>query len=587
MISILNIALILPLQAAPTTPTSLTHVITGIVKHDGKPVKNAIVHFRRRKLPLSDGRLSMAIEVVEELAKTDRNGHFKLLLTAWRNYSAYARKNGLISTITDEIAIHFQHLEFELAPMEAVKGKLVYRGKAPGRKIPIRLYRSTAQDLAVPFIVSSVANEDGIFSINELPGARWQLMLGGPERRLVRTVILENGQANNRIELQRAISLDCRISTTGSDSGRPIGAVKIELSDGLQFFTTESDASGMFRLQGLERGPGATFLVEANGYRKELLALEPGLSPRDKRPHAQLAMRKGREIRGKLVDLDGKPLAGIGVLLSSRISVTNGLPIHDLSVYMESKADGSFRTTAAEPNGVYDLLLILSDGEPQYLRMIQAEQGGPDFGTFKVGAQRARAIVKIPTGMSADMELRIYGAKESGAYLDYKTMLPMADGSHITPTMAEGEYLIVAMSKTLGLARGMVHIRQLAKPVTDVSLTMAKPRLITGKVQDKHGNPMQGYQIRLLQSGSMPGGSSKNWTNIVMDRITDMTYPDKSYPKLAISDEKGEYRLTCHEASGEYDFIVMAPDDRSGGQDVVLRITGITGRPNPLNIILR
>jgi hypothetical protein len=588
----LGSVLLLPMMASAQA-RSIQREISGTVMHAGKAMPKATIVVLGKSIPIGDSLLAESSPTITRRIQADDSGQFTLKLPGWRHFSLYAehKDKGLSSPIQDGVTAPKHDLVLELAPAWNLGGKLAYRGRAPGEILGMRIRRMTNTPRAVAFTVEIQSADDGTFSFRGLPPGPWQLKLNGKKRRLAAPFLFTKSGESHEIPLSRAYSLTVRAATASGILGRNVTNARVRIIDMVQYYETEGDEDGRFVLHGIEKGPGATFLLEAPDFCKKIYALEPGLSPKDPAPQAEVMASGGRKSKGRIIDELGNPVSGMTILYSGTIH-PSGVNVGDLSLITKTDKGGNYATDALDPAAVFDVIALLPGGEPIQLGRVQPHHSKEDLGTFRLGSNILRVTLKMQKDLQLppDHKLRIYGSKESGEFTKSVPLLRTQGYQFRSPGMVPGEYVVVFISKTLGISRSKVFIASDAgaKPATDASILVTRPRLIEGTIITGKNQIVPNRTVQLVIAGASPEGGSSNWTDMVIDTVRSEEFSAKDYPTTVQSDAKGKFRIWCLESSGNFDLLVTQQNPgeipQGAPQQPPMRITNILGRPAPIQI---
>ena len=572
---------------------SLQQEISGTVVHDGQPVPGATVVILGNSLYIPDARLAENSPTITRRIRTDENGRFSTRLPCWRYFSLYAEQadKELTSPVLESVTAPRHDIQLELAPAWAFEGKLTWRGRAPGEILGMRLRRMTTKPRSATLIVEGKSGDDGSFSFRGLPPGPWQLKLNGRKRRLAAPVVISKSGGNHEIPLARGYTLTVRAATARGILGKAIPGVKVRILDTVQFYETTGDQEGRFVLQGVEKGPGATFVLEAPDHCKKIYALEPGLDPKDPAPQAEVQVSEGRQSQGRIIDEMGNPVPGLTVLYAGIVH-PSGVSVGDLSVSTKTDKDGVYSTNALDPAAVFDVFALLPGGEPIQLGRINPHQAKKDFGTFRLGSHRLDVALKLEKDLQLppNHKLRIYGPKEGGEFTKSVALHRTRGYEFRTPSMIPGEYVVIFASRTLGISRKKVFIASAgkAKPGAVVPIMVTRPRLIEGTLVMGKDQVVPNRRVQLVVAGANAEGGSMEWTDMVVDTVRSEEFPPKEYPTSVTSDAQGKFKIWCLESSGNYDLLVGMNDQASQPEVAPpmapMRITNILGRPSPLTI---
>ncbi len=570
--------------------------IAGTVLQNGKPVQGAEVQILNRVIPTYGGVSFYATKVQTRTTKTDQDGHFRLPVPPGRFYSVLAKGKGSFSSIHDLVSPPEDQLRLNLKPAKSLRGRFTYRGKAPKKRISFFANRVSTAIEGVPIQIEGITDDKGTFDLGDVPPGTWDIQLRGGNLRMKKPVSLKPGGPSAKISLVRGIRLQGEIKAGGS-FGKPLAGAVIEVLGGSMHYQTKADLNGHFSLEGLEYGPGATLLVDAKGYPKTLIDLEPGISPRDPAPQIHLQLRPGRRVQGKFIDRNKKPVPGLRVLFRGRLH-PSGISVGDISTILTTDSNGNLDSSSLNSHTYYEMMVLLPSGEVCPIMDLPASEEGAtvNLGTLNVDGGRVHARVKAPKDIGEfDLQVRAYGPKESGLPDAYVKLAKGPDGIWNSPSLPEGTYMILAISKKLGFARKILQVLRNDKQPTDyqASVILAPAKRIYGMVRDQAGEPAANRQIKLI-SAKVPGkeGMRSRWSDMVLETVWENFFPPKKFPRSMKTGPKGEFSLWCFEASGDYDLLVAGAGGRLGSEDIndpskkSYRERGVLGRPLPLTVQL-
>jgi RNA polymerase sigma factor (sigma-70 family) len=199
--------------------------------------------------------------------------------------------------------------------------------------------------------VTGVSGDDGTFVLDGLPAGTLSIdvLPQHHEAQLRREVVLRGGEtAHLDVVLQRGGTVFGTV--TDAASGQPIAGA--EISAGWTFQkVVRTDVAGSYRMGGAP-GPGVPDMyVRAGGY---ALAVKEVRGNGEQR--VDFALRRGGSVRGRIVDGNGAPKAGVYVAADADLGVVNGIGHNDWR-HARSGADGMFRITGLVPDAQYALLV--------------------------------------------------------------------------------------------------------------------------------------------------------------------------------------------------------------------------------------
>ncbi|GEM_PF-3459367 len=595
MISLPLLLAVLSPQAPGRSPQDLAAFsISGTVLENGNPAQGVEVIVRNRVIPTYGGHSFYALKTETRTVKTDQKGHFQIQVPPGRLYSVLAKGKGSFSSIHDLISPPDHSLQLKLGPAKSIQGKFSYRGRAPKTKIRFLATRIPAATEGVPIQIEGLTDANGTFELKDTPPGTWDIQLKGGDLRMQKPVSLQPGSPPIKIPLVRGIRLSGEIKA-GGKFGKPLPGAKIEVLGASMHYQTQADLNGNFSLEGLEYGPGATLLLDAEGFPKSLTDLEPGLSPHDPAPQIHLQLRPGRRVQAKFIDRNKKPVPGLKVLFRGRLHPSN-ISVGDITTVLTTDANGSIDSSTLNPHTYYEVMALLPSGEVCPIMDLPASQEGSsvNMGTLNVDGGRVHTKIKAPKESGDfDLEVRAYGPKEAGLPGLYVKLARGPDGTWNSPSLPEGTYMILAISKKMGFARKILQVLRNDKQPTDYNTTLilSPPKKLYGVVLNPAGEPVIDREIKLV-SASAPSkqGMNTRWSDMVLEQIWEEVFPAKKFPRSVKTGPRGDFSLWCFESSGTYDLLVSGTADRTGGQDIndpskkSYREKGIMGRPMPLTI---
>ncbi|MGH9398802.1 MAG: carboxypeptidase regulatory-like domain-containing protein [Thermoanaerobaculia bacterium] len=192
---------------------------------------------------------------------------------------------------------------------------------------------------------------------------------------LVAAVVDSGGPHSVAIALRRAASLAGQVK---DESGRPVEGAQVSWSLASRSAAMPSRRDGSFRFKGLESLRNAVLEAQKAGFAPARLY---GVSarPGEEKRGLILVLRKGLEARGRVVDLDGKPVAG------ARVHVTPekergrffGSFLGESRPAAVSDAEGAFRVAGLEA-GVYRVAVFREAFVDRVAPSLEVRADGPN-----------------------------------------------------------------------------------------------------------------------------------------------------------------------------------------------------------------
>ena len=353
IISLSYLAILVPviaLAAATTKPAqSLTiHVVDA---ESGKALPGATVILRR------EGEYKDPIPA-------DNDGKATVHPEADASYVCIlCRKDGYVSTATYWEESHGKPVALpkdfavRLPKGNHIGGKVVDESGKPVAKAKVILdYHADEDETKQPVIVPRIADEtietdaDGKWSYNGFPPDAPEIGIRVDHPDFIRDGILDKApQKQALLDRSAVITLQRGVEVPGSVTsadGKPIAGANVStvkttyvVNDFGQ--SEKTDAQGHYRLPHVR--PGVTpITVTARGFAPELQStdVKPGMPPVD------FKLAPGRTLRGRVVDPQGKPIAGAGLYLRGWRRMAS------ISWDGKSDADGRFTMPDAPPDAL-------------------------------------------------------------------------------------------------------------------------------------------------------------------------------------------------------------------------------------------
>lgn len=324
-------------------------------------------------------------------AVTDADGRFRLDdLATEQLLTLEVRLAGYVPAALRGVRTGGEPVRVTLEPAGALAGVVVDEEERPVGGARLRLTARGGESDEAPEAPAerryATAGRDGRFEIRGLAGGRWDLTATAEGYRdaVEEGVEVATGEvpAELRLVLERGVEVSGRV--TGAD-GEPVAAARIVVSGagGARPASAvpsrrraATDGDGHYRLGGLDPGP-TRFTVEHPEYRR--LVREHEVAP----GHAgvDFQLRRGGEIVGRVVDSEGRGVAGARVTARPP---SEGYSTLDTGRSVATAADGRFRIAG------------LSEGS----YTVGAEKAG------YAAAQTERPIA-LGDGPAAPVELRL------------------------------------------------------------------------------------------------------------------------------------------------------------------------------------
>jgi len=345
---------------------------------DGAPVAGALV--RLRAFARTDGTAAGTARTQE--TTTGADGQFRFDAAAAEGNELFVQAAGFAPARVRSAKPGALPRAISLEPGLSLPGVVRRKDGRPAAKALVRYEADDAESRWVE------TGEDGSFRLADLPKRRGTVVADGGEDGFAEAGGAMPGSAAPLVlSLAPPAILEGR--TLDATTLKPVPRVRLEVASGSGRFTARSGSDGRYRLRGLRPG-SATVRAE-----------EPRHVPWTRRPvpiekgatrALDVLLTRGATLSGRVVDEDGRPVAGAGVsLLSSSES-----PI-DAAVRLRSGAASRLRT---RPDGSFTATR-LPPGENQRLSVQhpEFERGTVGGISLVAGGTRSGVVVTIRRGV--------------------------------------------------------------------------------------------------------------------------------------------------------------------------------------------
>lgn len=478
----------------------------------------------------------------------DRRPGETLGLGAWRAGYAAADVPGVQVPSERPVRIVLQ-------PTAAVEGRVVDPDGRPIAGATVVAFASDRMRMrvrvaAAPGPGPATTDDSGLFRVEGMePGTiEIRAMAAGFQAAWLKNLELRPGQDLRGVEVVLAPGavVEGRVL---SPSGRPVSGAQVTLAEmesrGGVFDPVGaiSDGDGRYRLEGVGPGPRAV-QAEHPDYRRAVRELEVRLGENT----LDLTLEGGAEVRGRVVDEAGAPVA------NARVMLRQGFRSWELPS-TGSGPDGSFTLTSV-PEGTYAILAqkegFAMDREGQELVVAGGSVGGVEVRLSRGGAVVGQLLGLEFTELS-QVQVRVYGAPAEG--------IVAPDGSYRVDHVAPGTWRVVAsLPDGSRQAEGEVALEPGAAEAR-LDLAFEEGHTLTGRVL-RDGRALTGAGVSL----SSPQSSSRFVSTDHEGRFRFADLP------------AGEYQLMVLVGPGEPQHV--EPLEMDGDRDVLveLRAVSVSGR---------
>lgn len=430
---------------------------------------------------------------------TDADGRFAILGLEPGRYRLRVTGAGLLPAEVRFVPVPSDATRIVVARQVAIEG-VVVDGTSPAPNVTIGLRGD-----AIGGAIEIKSSHTGAFAFRDLPEGRYQLFAwqGSLAARAVRVSRLGTGPfAPVELRLEAASIVVGRV--LDRDEGTGIAAA-IELrpsGDDQAPRYARSGSDGVFRIEGVPNGRWIADAFAPSYLSTGGVELEAG------RGVPELVLSRGATLEGRVLDGDGKPIAGAAVR-----ALGAGATSSEISELVEQDMLRRFSGRIAAPAAVSGTLTA----DPQLLA--RGELGvmvGPIPPIPPPGAQVARPAIVDPTSgaMAA-----LAGDPQPLPVDPTRTSIWITgtDGRFRIRGLGKGKAGVLATAPGFAEGRSKEVSLEVGQVLTHIDVVLSPGTMIAGKVTDQHGVPVIGAQI-----SARPGvGASID----------------------AFSDEAGEYRL--------------------------------------------
>jgi hypothetical protein len=425
---------------------------------------------------------------------TGADGRFVVTGLAPGRFRLRVTGAGLVPAELRYVPVPSDEARIVLARQIAIEGTVTDGGK-PVANAPVGL-RSDA----IGGTIEVRTGATGGFRFANLPEGRYQLFAwqGALAARTVRVARLGAGPFGPvELRLEAAAIVVGRVIDRGEGTGL-VAAIELRPSgdDQAPRYVRSGD-DGVFRIEGV---PTGRWIAEADvpGY------LSPGgIELEAGHGIPEIALIRGGAITGRIVDGDGRPVAGAMVR-----SLTAGGNPTELSAEVERDKLRRFsgRTAAPVPVAAPGAL----DADPQFIA--RGELGvmvGPIPPIPPPGAHVAQTAIAVDPSLAVEPPaLPVDPARAS-------IWTTGADGVYRIRGLAASKVAVLAAAAGFAEARSRVVAIQSGQLITGVDLVLNPGTILVGKITDQHGAPVIGAQVTATpvaaggrDAGGAGGGSA-------------------------------------------------------------------------------
>lgn len=356
----------------------------------------------------------------------------------------------------------------------------------------------------------AVTGAEGRFDLGNLPTGRYDLTARGRGWAPLTVPNLEVPEGNRATDLgtlvlARGVALEGFVVDA---AGKPVAAAEIHLDDVGDPFPFrrleeggEPDAlsglDGFFRIEDLRAGSTVDLSASRSGY-------APGEAqgvqvPAD--PPVRITLQAVGAVSGRVVDPDGKAIAGASVHVEMRPRASRGfMAYHGAPLFDQSDAEGNFRIADVIPGPVG-----LNAQAPGWQAGSVADlevRGGEEKRGVEIVLSPAAVLegrVLSPSGRplpGAEVQLPPGAMMRRGGF--HRTGTD-GDGHYVLDSLPPGPLTVEATHPDHGTARRQVELRV---GENSLDITLEGGNEVSGRVIDDAGTPVAGAEVWLASSAA-------------------------------------------------------------------------------------
>lgn len=344
---------------------------------DGAPVAGALVRLVARGR--ADGPVTGTAQPQE--ATTGADGRFRFATAAAELNELRVRAAGFAPARVRNAKPGALSREISLEPGHSLSGVVRKKDGRPAAKALVRWEGSDAESRWVE------TGEDGSFRLADLPKRRGTVVADGGEDGFAEAGGATPGSATPLIlSLAPPAILEGR--ALDASTLKPVPRVRLEVASGSGRFTARTGSDGRYRVRGLRPGSATVRAEEPRHvpWTRHSVPIEKGASRT-----LDVLLTRGATLSGRVVDEDGRPVAGAGVSLlsSSESSLDAAVRLRGEASRLRTRPDGSFTATRLPP------------GENQRLSVQhpEFERGTVGGISLVAGGTRSGVVVTIRRGV--------------------------------------------------------------------------------------------------------------------------------------------------------------------------------------------
>ncbi len=408
---------------------------------------------------------------------------------------------------------------------------------------------------------TATSGEDGTFAFDKLVGRMYSLTAraddaaGGP-------VIHRLTETSDPVAVRVRLGAQLEVTVVAKDTGAPLeGATVGVYGQGGPTDTTDDD--GRATLRGVRRG-GHIVYAEAPGYGRERQVVQVPESS-EVLLHQRLELERGAPVSGRVVDPNGKPVAGARVMATNAGAFAPMNPEHDA---VETDDEGKF-TLPAVGKGTFRFVALHSEHPPSSTELLHIDgtsERSDIVIVMELGGILAGRVVDetgAPTPWATVRIGRDPESKSGATNADTRQAVAAEDGTFRLEGVARKPLAAFATSETASSELVRFDLGAEGDKL-DLVLTLSLGGTIAGTVVDEAGEPLAELQVTAI-----PDFANGEPIEELSIRGPAFAVTDGGGGFVIRGLRDGQYRLwAARDVGGQTPFMRKATTARVGDDDV-------------------
>ena len=441
-------------------------------------------------------------------AKSDGSGRFFFDTLSAGQYGVRVEAGGYASARKDNVSTGAEDLEFLLAPEAVVSGKVISdEDESPIEKARVTIRTSDRQ--------SSFQKDSGTkgnFEIRKLPAGSLTIIADHEDfaTSLEATLEIEEGGriTDQVIRMKKGVKAAGKVVESGTQAGIPDAQVAFQpQTSGGRPKTARSGPDGAYEVKGLS--DGRYFIsATAKGYiplRQKTVTIAGADSP-----DLAIEMEKGASISGRVLTLNGEPIAGATVRPNLAASMNNGWDekINSIiSLSTQTDAEGRYRLEGLMAHSGYMIIASHRDfasGKVSGISLKQTESlEDIDISLARGGVVRGRVTDTegkgIPGASVSANPMSSDGPGDERPMVYFSDQVSSAatdsEGRYTLPHLVAGTHTITAQARDRASSRKNGVAVAEGRTIEGMDFVLGEGEQLAGRVVDSDGNPVAAANV--------------------------------------------------------------------------------------------